>query len=160
MWLKHSIPLLSFLLLFHTSLIADDINLTSDMNNTQNSLETNHTFNTTYWQLTQLLNKDINASKLSREVHIIFSPLENGKASFHGASGCNEMLGKYESIEHNLTIDNKHIAMTRMACPDMEIEIQFLEVLGKIIVWEIVDNHLELLDSNNSVLARFKASNK
>ena len=159
MWLKHSISLLFSLLLFYTSLMADDINITSDTHTTENTLETNHTFNTTYWKLIHLLNTDINASKLSREAHIIFSPLDNGKASFHGASGCNEMLGKYESMEHNITID-KHIAMTRMACPSMEIEIQFLEVLGKTIVWNIVGNHLELLDSNNSVLARFRASNK
>ena len=159
MWLKHSISLLFSLLLFYTSLMADDINITSNTHTTQNTLETNHTFNTTYWKLIQLLNKDINASKLSREAHIIFSPLDNGKASFHGASGCNEVLGKYESTEYNITID-KHIAMTRMACPSMEIEIQFLEVLGKTIVWSIVGNHLELLDSNNSVLARFRASNK
>jgi heat shock protein HslJ len=139
--------------------MAEDINITSDTNTTKNALEINHTFNTTYWKLIHLLNKDINASKLSREAHIIFSPLDNGKASFHGASGCNEMLGKYESIEYNITID-KHIAMTRMACPSMEIEIQFLKVLGKTIVWNIVGNYLELLDSNNSVLARFRASNK
>jgi heat shock protein HslJ len=139
--------------------MAEDINITSDTNTTKNALEINHTFNTTYCKLMHLLNKDINASKLSREAHIIFSPLDNGKASFHGASGCNEMLGKYESSEYNITID-KHIAMTRMACPDMEIEMQFLEVLGKTIVWKIVDNHLELLDSNNSVLARFEASSE
>lgn len=160
MWLKHSISLLFTLLLVHTLLVADDINITSDINTTQNNLETAYTFDTTYWKLIHILSKDINASTLSREAHIIFSPLNEGKASFHGASGCNEMLGKYESVDHNLTIDNKHIAMTRMACPDMEIEIQFLEVLGKTTVWEIVDNHLELLDSNRSILARFKAANK
>jgi heat shock protein HslJ len=129
----------------------------SEYNTTHHTVDKMLTFSMTHWKLVSLSNKDINASSLSREAHIIFSPLVEGNANFHGASGCNEMLGKYEGYEQNLTIDNKHIAMTRMACPDMKIETQFLQVLGHAIRWEMTNEKLELFDSNQTIIARFKA---
>jgi heat shock protein HslJ len=86
--------------------------------------------------------------------------LEDGKGKFQGASGCNAMLGQYESDEYNLTIDTKHIAMTLMACPEIKIETQFINVLGLVKHWKIINNNLALLDSNGTVLTRFEAVKK
>ena len=124
------------------------------------STEDNPTFFTTYWKLVYLLNEEVNSSTMSREAHIIFSPLNKGKGKFQGASGCNAMLGQYEGNEHNLTIDKQHIAMTMMACPHMKIETKFLNALGSVHAWKIESNNLELLDNNRSMIIRFEAISK
>lgn len=114
-------------------------------------------FYETHWKLVHLLSHEINASGLSREAHIIFTPHQEITGNFHGATGCNEMLGKYESPEQNLSIDTKHIAMTRMACPDMGLEMTFLKTLANVMQWEIENHTLFLRDANQSVIATFEA---
>jgi len=136
------------------------ITFANDTNTTSQTLESKPALTTTYWKLIQLLDEDIYVEKMSREAHIIFSPLEDGQGKFQGASGCNAMLGKYKSSEHNLTIDNKHIAMTLMACPEIKIETQFIHVLGLVRHWKITNNNLLFLDSNSTTLTRFEAVKK
>jgi heat shock protein HslJ len=114
-------------------------------------------FYETHWRLVHLLSQEVNASGLSREAHIIFTPHQEKTGNFHGATGCNEMLGKYESTEENLSIDTKHIAMTRMACPDMQLEQTFLKTLGSVKQWKIENHTLFLRDANQSVIATFEA---
>lgn len=114
-------------------------------------------FTHTYWKLISLFSKEVDSSAMMREAHIVFQTLDNGKGKFKGAAGCNAMLGTYQSTEQNLTIDSKHIAMTRMACPDDDAEMEFLKAMHGTVQWQIKDNYLVFLDSNSSLLAGFKA---
>jgi len=144
---------LSLLLTFILSLTL----YANDNNTTDPTSEQNLTFSLTYWKLVTLNDKNISNEKMSREAHIIFSPTLEGKGKFKGASGCNDMLGKYLANDNNLTIDTKHIAMTRMACPQIEIETQFIQTLGSVLSWKISAEYLELMDLNGSSIARFEA---
>jgi heat shock protein HslJ len=116
-------------------------------------------FTHTYWKLIALFSKEVDSSVMMREAHIIFQTLDNGKGKFKGAAGCNAMLGTYQSVEHNLTIDDKHIAMTRMACPEGDVETSFLKAMHGTVLWQIKDNYLVFLDSDSKALAEFKATN-
>jgi len=152
-------------LFFATFSFSNDILDYNDTNQSKNNVtlqmvDQNLSFSNTYWKLITLVDNDINTENMSREVHMIFSILLERKGKFKGASGCNAMLGTYEGSDNNLSIDQKHIAMTRMACPDIKIEAQFIQVLGLTTNWNIVENHLELMDNNQTVLMRFKAVKK
>jgi len=134
------------------------IMLPADDNNiTQNNTEQNLTFESTYWKLVDLNEHTLSPEKMSRDAHIVFSKLIEGKGTFKGASGCNDMLGKYEGNDNTISIDAKHIAMTKMACPYMEIETQFMRVLGKVNAWKINAEYLSLLDDKGLPIALFKA---
>jgi heat shock protein HslJ len=144
---------LSLLLTFILSLT-----LYANDNNTIDRLpDQNITFSTTYWKLIDLNEHTISVEKMSREAHIVFSTIHEGTGKFNGASGCNDMIGKYVGNDNNISIDTKHIAMTRMACPYMEIETQFINILGKAVSWSINAGHLSLKDINGSSIALFKA---
>jgi len=151
---KTPIKLLSFCFLFLTFSVSNDNNTTTIV------VLPPPTFYTTHWKLIQVNHKDINASTMHREPHVVFSLLEEGKGTFKGASGCNEMLGKYEGNDNNISIDTKHIAMTRMACPNMHVETQFLDALARSVNWEMNDNNLTLLDINQTAVARFIVQEK
>jgi heat shock protein HslJ len=129
----------------------------NDNNTTRIPPDQNITFSKTYWKLIELNEDNISTAKMSREAHIVFSTTVEGAGRFKGASGCNEMLGKYSGNDNNISIDTQHIAMTRMACPQIEIETQFIQTLGRALFWEINMEYLELMDSNGSHIAKFIA---
>jgi len=129
--------------------------LPSSHSDSNQSLDTEFTH--TYWKLIALFSKEVDSSVMIREAHIIFQTLDNGKGKFKGAAGCNAMLGTYQSTEQNLTIDSKHIAMTRMACPDDDVEKEFLQAMQGTVKWEIKGHYLVFKDINTSAIAEFKA---
>ena len=129
----------------------------SSLNDLNQSLD--REFTQTYWKLISLFSEEVDSSVMIREAHIIFQTLDNGKGKFKGAAGCNAMLGTYQSMDNNLTIDSKHIAMTRMACPEGDVETNFLKAMHGTVQWQIKDNYLVFMDSNFSALAEFKAVN-
>jgi len=146
----YTVSFFLFLILF-TLLPANDTYATAS------NIEQNITFETTYWKLIDLNEHIISSQNMSRDAHIVFSKKIEGKGTFKGASGCNDMLGKYESNDNIISIDAKHIAMTKMACPYMEIETQFIRVLGKANRWKINVEYLSLLDDKGLPIALFKA---
>ena len=148
---KIEVLLLSVFLLLPFALYANDNNAT------HSNTEQNLTFSQTYWKLIDLHEHLLSPEKMNRDAHIIFSQMKEGKGTFKGASGCNDMLGKYQGDENNISIDTKHIAMTRMACPYMEIETQFIAVLGKASAWKMNADYLSLLDDKGVPIALFKA---
>ena len=132
----------------------------NDNNSTAISIDQNTTFISTYWKLENLKEGSILPDNMSREAHIVFSPIVDGKGKFKGASGCNGMFGKYVGAKHNITIDTAHIAMSRMACPDMKIEAHFIKTLGNTRTWKIDGGTLEFIDSTGTSIALFIAVEK
>ena len=129
----------------------------NENNATANHLAQKPTFTSTYWKLINLSEHDMLPDEMSREAHLIFFPITDGKGTFKGATGCNDMLGKYAGNENNISIDIKHMAMTRLACPDMQTETQFIKILGHTISWKIHETRLEFIDSNGTSIAMFEA---
>ena len=146
-----------FLFLFLTFPLT---NYANDNNSTKTNIDQNTTFVSTYWKLENLNESVTLPNKMSREAHIVFSPLVDGNGKFKGASGCNGMFGKYVGVQHNIRIDTAHIAMSRMACPDMEIEAHFIKTLGNARTWKIKAMTLELMDSMGTSIALFTALEK
>lgn len=118
------------------------------------------TFSGTYWQLVELFDGVIDAEKMHRETYMHFSPLLNTHGKFKGGTGCNDLLGKYDAHYFQLSFDVDHIAMTRLACPESNIENDFLEALKQTKAWRIKEDTLLFLDANQSTVARFKAQSK
>ena len=146
--------------IFTISILAQTPSTTispSSPNDSNQSLD--REFTHTYWKLISLFSEEVDSSGMIREAHIIFQTLDNGKGRFKGAAGCNAMLGTYQSADHNLTIDDEHIAMTRMACPEGDVETNFLRAMHATVQWQIKDNYMVFLDINSSFLAGFKAVN-
>ncbi|HRI46990.1 MAG TPA: copper resistance protein NlpE N-terminal domain-containing protein [Ignavibacteriaceae bacterium] len=85
-----------------------------------------------YYKLIELMGKPVIASEhQKKEIHIIFNSEGN---RIHGFSGCNTFNGSYELKNIN-GISFSKVATTLMACPEMETEKQFHQIL------EMTDNY-------------------
>lgn len=109
----------SGLLFCLTSLIA--CNLTRDSQQGEEMELRN-----THWRLVNM------PGELLGEVEVTLS-FEGEKIS--GKSGCNSYFSAYESEGSKLTF--KRIGSTRMMCSDMEVERQYLALLGKTATYSI-----------------------
>jgi heat shock protein HslJ len=100
---------------------------------------------------------------LDKELTLITdtAPLENQNIPYivikadgriFGSSGCNKVLGQAHFGEAG-DIIFKQLATSKMLCnQDDNIEIKFLEALNKTLHYNIEENIVYLLDSNNKVL--------
>jgi len=108
----------------------------------------------TYWKLTELMGKPVaRPAPGVREMHIILKEQDNRIQAF---AGCNNIMGSYELKDGNF-ISFQGIASTKMACPDMSIENQLLEVLGRTDNYSILGDKLSLNKARMAPLARFEA---
>ena len=106
-----------------------------------------------YWKLTRLGDQPVPAFDGQREPHLIFHS-EEGRVS--GTGGCNQLSGGYEidgpSIAFGL------MASTMMACPDgKDVDQALMAALEKARSFRQTAHHLELLDDEGTVVARFEA---
>ena len=106
-----------------------------------------------YWKLTRLGDQPVPAFDGQREPHLIFHS-EEGRVS--GTGGCNQLSGGYEidgpSIAFGL------MASTMMACPDgKDVDQALMAALEKARSFRKTAHHLELLDDEGTVIARFEA---
>lgn len=105
-----------------------------------------------YWKLVKLNGKNIETPKGEREAFLIFSSPEN---RIHGNSGCNIFNGGYELTDMN-RLKFSRMASTMMACPDMETEKEFLQVLEIADSYFLKGDTLELHRARMAPLARFE----
>ncbi len=117
------------------------------------------TLRETYWKLTELMGKPV--AKTRNEAHMILKANEDDKSALtgrvNGSSGCNRMTGGYELKEPN-RIHFTQMAGTMMACIDgMELEHEFLDVLGKVDSYVVTGTTLHLNRARMAPLAKFEA---
>src|SRR5262245_7269288 len=106
-----------------------------------------------YWKLTELNGKPVTMdSTFRKEPHIIFKDEDN---RFIGNGGCNNISGTYELGDMN-RIKLSQAISTQMACPNMEVESQFLKVLTIADNYNLVGDMLVLNKARMAPLARFK----
>ena len=109
-----------------------------------------------YWKLTELLGKPVVVdSTFIKEPHVIFKAQEN-RVIGHG--GCNSISGSYEQKEGNKIFISNVIA-TRMSCPTIHLELDFLNVLAMADNYNVKGDMLVLNKAKMAPLARFKAIN-
>lgn len=109
-----------------------------------------------YWKLVELNGKPVvKDDNFGREAHLILKA-ENNK--FNGSAGCNTFFGSYQLNEASLQIKFSQVASTRMACPDMETENQFINVLNTVDNYTISADgtKLSLNKARMAPLARFE----
>jgi heat shock protein HslJ len=107
----------------------------------------------TYWKLVRLGDDPVTAAANQREAHLIFA---NDTLRVAGSGGCNRVTGGFDIDGDRLCFSR--MAATMMACPDgMEQERRFLGALEHVERYRIRGSHLELLDAEGAVSARFEA---
>ena len=104
-----------------------------------------------YWKLIELYGNPITPADDSRASHIIFHTYGN---RFSGSTGCNRLMGSYQTQEHNRIILSS-AATTMMICLDMETETKLLQVLEMADGYSVQNDTLLLYRARMAPLARF-----
>lgn len=102
----------------------------------------------TEWQLVQLDGRSVKAAP---ETFVL--KLENGSVS--GAGACNRLMGSYKKGERR-ALKIGPLATTKMACPNLDQEQQFLRALESTTHYDM-DGPMLLLLSNGELHAVFQA---
>ncbi|HLT89939.1 MAG TPA: copper resistance protein NlpE N-terminal domain-containing protein [Woeseiaceae bacterium] len=103
------------------------------------------------WRLVELRGRPVEAGK---GAFLVLDP-ERGLAS--GNASCNSFSGAY-AIKSGNRISLGDMAVTMMACPDMAIEEQFLDVLRRADNYTVADGVLSLNRARMAPLARFEVA--
>jgi len=104
------------------------------------------------WVLTEMMGKKIEREKTGRQAFIQFN---NETGMFAGNGSCNNIFGSYELKEGQRIVFGK-AGSTMMACPDMQTEKNFLEVLEKVDNYSVNDTVLTLNRARMAPLASFR----
>lgn len=90
------------------------------------------------WHLVEIFGQTVHLdAEGGQNPHLVFLP---GEGRVAGNAGCNNFFGAYV-LEEGSRIRFSGLGSTLMACPDMELERRFMEVL------EMTDNYLLLGDT-------------
>jgi copper homeostasis protein (lipoprotein) len=107
-----------------------------------------------YWELVELNGQAVDKSSLNREP---FLRLSSTDARVEANGGCNSMGGSYELNKELNRIKFGQLMSTKMACPNMDIEQQLAEVLGKADSYHMANDTLQLFRARMAPLAKFVA---
>lgn len=107
------------------------------------------------WNLKEMNGKEVQLTDSNSEIFIQFNEAEK---RVNGRGGCNRFFGNYEMDGSNLKFSP--MGATRMACPDMQLESEFFQMLETVDSYSIKDGQLNL-KSKGKVVAEFgKAEEK
>lgn len=110
----------------------------------------------TKWKLVELNGKSVDLSEEMKEDLFLQLNSDNRYAAF---AGCNNLMGNYELDEAKMRISFSKGASTMMACPNMETEQEFTEMLEKVDNYSINGNQMTLNKARMAPLAKFEAIN-
>lgn len=106
------------------------------------------------WKLTSM--EGIPAEAIDAEEENFVLLFDGEESLVNGRTNCNRFFGAY-TVEKEGDLSFGNMGMTRMACPDMEYEDLFAQMLDKVDGYSIQGEELSLLDEDGAVLARFRA---
>jgi heat shock protein HslJ len=109
----------------------------------------------TYWMLTELNGKAVDAPKSGEKASYIY--FDAGKKRVSVSGGCNVMGGSYELSEGN-RIKITQMVSTMMACPDMTQEEGLKQMTAMADNYAIQGDNLSFAKARMAPLARFKAT--
>ncbi|WP_180336331.1 copper resistance protein NlpE N-terminal domain-containing protein [Pontibacter ramchanderi] len=100
------------------------------------------------WNLVELQGKTINPKNFEQNHPSLVISLAEGRVS--GSAGCNRLTGTLEPIGDKINFGP--MAATRMACPNMEVENQFLKVVSnEELRYRVSEERLELMLAGKTV---------
>lgn len=108
-----------------------------------------------YWQLREIAGKPVAAPAEGEQAPSLVFEREGNKV--HGFAGCNRFSGACEYPGEG-RLRFSMMAATRMACPDMTVEDEFLRALGTADSYVIEGKVLTLHRAKLAPLAVFEAS--
>lgn len=106
----------------------------------------------TTWKLSKM--EGIPATAIDGESDAFTLVFNAADTMVAGRTNCNRFFGKYEAGEGKLELGP--LGMTRMACPDMEFENAFVQMLDEVDRYEISGTTLKFYD-DQTLLAEFLA---
>lgn len=106
-----------------------------------------------YWKLIEINGQPI-TQKLNKEPHFI---LKNEDSLITGTGGCNGFGGSYTLDAEKSRISFSELFSTEMACPNMEVEAAFLDVLNRTDNYSHKGDTLTLNKARMAPLAKFVA---
>ena len=107
-----------------------------------------------YWKLIELGNRNLDSEmNMQQEAHLI---LHSSEHRITGNGACNNFSGSYELGKEN-RISFSKIISTRMACPDMEVEDQFMTAMESADSFSLSKDTLSMYSAEMVPLARFVA---
>ncbi|TYB78544.1 copper resistance protein NlpE N-terminal domain-containing protein [Bizionia myxarmorum] len=106
-------------------------------------------FTDTKWKLVTLMGKDIKDS----EAFVSFATEEN---KVFGHAGCNTFNGTYK-VENGSQLSLDKVSVTMMACPDMTVEDQLMDVLNTTDNFSLNGKNMTLNKAKMAPLAVFEA---
>lgn len=104
------------------------------------------------WELKTLNNKEVKLTDKNSEVYIQFNEAEK---KVYGRGGCNRFFGNYEMDGDKLKFSP--MGATRMACPDLQTENEFFQILDTVDTYTIKGGSLSLKSKGNIVAVFNKA---
>lgn len=107
----------------------------------------------TSWKLSSM--ESIPASAISAEEDAFTLMFNATDTLVAGRTNCNRFFGPYRLNGKSLTFGD--LGMTRMACPDLQYESAFVEMLDRVDGFEIKGSDLKLLEGDQ-VLAEFQGT--
>ncbi len=106
----------------------------------------------TTWKLAKM--EQIPSAVITAETDAFTLQFNAADTLVSGRTNCNSFFGKYEVKGRELDFEN--LGMTRMACPEMEYEQVFVEMLDEVNHYEINGSELKFYDEQK-LLATFAA---
>lgn len=104
------------------------------------------------WVLETFNGEKVKLTDPNTEMYIQFEDVEK---RVNGRAACNRFFGNYEIDGNKLKFSP--MGATRMACPDLQKETEFFQMLDKVESYNIKDNTLFFL-AKGEVVAAFKKS--
>jgi copper homeostasis protein (lipoprotein) len=111
-------------------------------------------FLSSQWRLTELAGKQIDQEVGVRQLPWMRFEMEGGRV--YGFAGCNRFSGTFELAEGK-RIRFSRMAVTKMACPNMNVETEFLKVMETADSYRLHDQEMVLLRASMTPLAKFRA---
>lgn len=103
----------------------------------------------TEWHLVKMMETDATFAEGKFNITFVESDIA-GEGHISGVGACNHIIGGKFTIGDKGALSVGQLGATRMACPDLELEIKFFECLRSTTHYEIDGDVLMLL--NNGVL--------
>ncbi len=147
--MKYLIPLL--LTVFTLFACESDSNQSEDQNH-QNEVTTS--IFEINWILIELNGEPVSKTETIESIPTIqFDESEN---RFNGRGGCNQYNGEFEYDSETGEVVLSRIAATKMACPDMELENLYFEMLGNVNRMEQSSQVLNFFNDSGETIAKFE----
>jgi heat shock protein HslJ len=134
-----------------TGALADRYRLEKSMQEPDSGIRS---LTVTTWQLTELHGEPLAVAAGAKRPHLT---LKAQGSQVQGFGGCNSFAGPYELQDGN-RIRFGVLAATMMACPEMQVESRFFEVLGMTDNYALTPQGLSLHRARMAPLARFEAA--